>query len=148
MKKNSENLYPSNSWMKSVKILCLFWSILSFYLRHYFLFPVNTRKSATPSPTFYNFNIRQVYYYFPCNSFTPALIDGLSLEWVKANLLNSQRLFSVFWLISTIQYFRWSSFVLQFPTLPSTPITISIIITFIFHNFLHSQARLKYLSFF
>ena len=71
----------------------------------------------------------------------------------------SPGLFSVFWSISPMLYFRWSRFVLWFLTLPflfpsflhnfpSTPVIPGINVTLIFLSFLSSLARFKYLSHF
>ena len=76
--------------------------------------------------------------------------------WVTASLLKSPGLFLVFWPFSIMQSFGWSPLVRQLPspfnnplvTVPKALITIGIIVTFMFHSFFNSLARLRYLSFF
>ena len=71
----------------------------------------------------------------------------------------SPGLFSVFWPFSLMLLFWWSPIVRQLPsppvpfynplvTVPKAPITIGIIVTFMFHSFFNSLARSRYLSFF
>ena len=66
---------------------------------------------------------------------------------MTARLLGFPGLSSVFWPISTLLLFRWSALVLRFPTLPAllikrsrivsnAPITIGIIVIFMFPSFL------------
>ena len=80
-----------------------------------------------------------------------SLSDSKSLQFSKtllnilANLNNS-----VVWMVSTNPVISKSSspFTNPLVTVPRTPITISINITFIFHSFFNSSARSWYLSFF
>ena len=76
--------------------------------------------------------------------------------WVKASFLKSPRLF-VFKPISVLLLLEWSSHVLLFPspfnpctgslvTVPGAPITIGIIVTFMFQSFFNSLSR--YISLF
>ena len=65
--------------------------------------------------------------------------------WVTTSLLKSPGFFSVFWPISTILWFGWSPIVHLFPSPPVllqilwwAPITIGIIVTFIFQWFFNS----------
>ena len=79
--------------------------------------------------------------------------------WVTASLLKSPGLFSVFWLFSIMLSFGWSPLVRQLPsppvpfsnplvTVPNAPITIGIIVTFMFHSFsIPLQGRGTYPSF-
>ena len=79
--------------------------------------------------------------------------------WMTASLLRSSGLFSVFWPFSVITVV-WmvssrpptskSSIPFNNPllTVLEAPITIGIIVTFMFHSFLNSLARSRYLSFF
>ena len=57
---------------------------------------------------------------------------------------------AVVWMVSTRPPNSKSSSPFNNPliTVPKTPITIGIIITFIFHSFSNSQAKLRFLSFF
>ena len=92
--------------------------------------------------------------------FTSALADGFFTGvWVTASLLKSSELFSLFWPFSIMLYFGWSPLLLQLPsplspfnnplvTVPKAPITIGIIITFIFYGFFNSKTSSRYLSFF
>ena len=75
--------------------------------------------------------------------------------WVTASLLKSLELFLVFWPFSIMLSFGWSPLVRQLPsplvplvTVPNAPITIGIIVTYMFHSFFNSLARSRYLSFF
>ena len=71
--------------------------------------------------------------------------------WVTESPLKSPGLFSVFWLVSTRPPSSKSSSPFDNPlvTVPKAPITISIIVTFIFHSFFfNSLAMSRYLSFF
>ena len=78
--------------------------------------------------------------------------------WVTASRLKSPGLFSVFWRFSIMLSFGWSPLVRQLPSppvpsiilrwLPKAPITIAIIISFMFYSFFNSLARSRYLSFF
>ena len=56
----------------------------------------------------------------------------------------------VVWMVSTLPPTSKSSSPFNIPlvTVPNAPITIGIIVTFIFHSFFNSLARSKYLSFF
>ena len=69
----------------------------------------------------------------------------------------SPGLFSVFWPISIMMWCWWSQFILRFPTvpvafprlwgtIPNAPVTGDITVTLIFHDFLISLTRAKYLS--
>ena len=57
---------------------------------------------------------------------------------------------AVFWMVSTCPSTSKSSSPLNNPlvTVPKAPITIGIIVTFMFHSFFNSLARSRYLSFF
>ena len=79
--------------------------------------------------------------------------------WVTASLLKSPGLFLVFWQFSTMLSFGWSPlcpptskssspFSNPLVTVPNAPITIGIIVPCMFHSFLISLARSRYLSFF
>ena len=62
--------------------------------------------------------------------------------WVTVSLLKSPGLFSVFWVILVKLLFRWSLLSLLFPILPvPVPITISIIVTPIFHSFFQFSSK-------
>ena len=78
--------------------------------------------------------------------------------WVTASLLKSPGLFSVLWPISLTVVWMVS---IRFPTskssnpfnsplvsVPNAPITIGIIVSFMFYSFFNSLARLRYVSFF
>ena len=73
-------------------------------------------------------------------------------DWVTASLLKSPGLFSVFWPFSimllspTSKSFR--PFNNPLVTVPKAPITIGIIVTFMFHSSFNSLARSRYLSLF
>ena len=71
---------------------------------------------------------------------------------VTARLLTSPGLFSVFWpisMVSTHPISKSSSpFINPLVTVPGGPITIGIIVTFIFQGFFNSLARLRYFTFF
>ena len=80
-------------------------------------------------------------------------------DWVTASLLKSPGLFSVFWPFSIMLLFGWSPLgrqLLNLPgifnnplvTMPKAPITISIIVTFMFQSFFNSLARSRYLYLF
>ena len=79
-------------------------------------------------------------------------------DWVTASLLKSPGLFSVFWpffnnavwMVSTRLPISKSSRPFNNPlvTVPKVPITIGIIVTFMFHSFFNSLARSRYLSLF
>ena len=78
-----------------------------------------------------------------------------SVGWVTENLLKSPGLFSVFWPISTMLYFKWplhsSSDLQLFQSLgivPSGLSAISITVTFMFRSFFSTLVRSKYLSLF
>ena len=69
-------------------------------------------------------------------------------DWVTASLLKSPGLFLVFWSFSIMLLFGWSPLGCQLPnspgpsiTVPKAPITIGIIVTFMFHSFFNSLAR-------
>ena len=73
-------------------------------------------------------------------------------EWLTASLLKSPGLFSVFWPFSIMLLLGWSQLGRQLPnlpgplvTVPKAPITIGIIVTFIFHCFFNSLARSRVL---
>ena len=77
---------------------------------------------------------------------------------MTASLHKSLGLFSVFWPFTTMLNFGWSPLVLRLPsspvpcnnplvTVPNAPITIGVIVTFMFHSFFSSLARLRYLAF-
>ena len=93
------------------------------------------------------------YYYFnPLRVFHMSVNKWSSTGiWVTANLLKSPGFFSVFW-----PYFGWSQLVLLFSSPPvnllvtvsSAPITIGIIVTFVFHSFFRFLANSRFLSFF
>ena len=76
--------------------------------------------------------------------------------WVTASLLKSPGLFSVFWPFLIMLSFGWSPLVRQplrpfcnpWVTVQNAPITIGIIVTFMFHSFFNFLARSSYLSFF
>ena len=78
--------------------------------------------------------------------------------WVTASLLKSPGLFSVFWLILIIVVWMVTIHPLiskssspctnSLVTVPSAPITIGIIVTFMFHRFFSSLARSSYSSLF
>ena len=57
---------------------------------------------------------------------------------------------AVVWMVSTcpLTFKSSSPFNIPWVTLPKAPITIGIIVTFMFHSFFNSLARLRYLSFF
>ena len=57
---------------------------------------------------------------------------------------------AVVWIVSTCPQTSKSSSPFSNPlvTVPNAPITIGIIVTFMFHSFFNSQARSRYLSFF
>ena len=97
--------------------------------------------------------------------FTPLEFFHISIScwfftgvWVTASLLKSPGLFSVFWplsemviwIVSTRPPTSKSSRPFNNPLViePKAPITIGTIVTFMFHSFFNSLARLKYLSFF
>ena len=69
--------------------------------------------------------------------------------WVSTSLLKSPGLFSVFQPLSIILSFGWSRFVIRFPTISSSflrvPITMDITVNHMFHSFLSSLARSKYM---
>ena len=77
---------------------------------------------------------------------------------MTASLVTFPGLFSVLWPISVILQFRWSRFVLRFPTLPifyqafgdrfRAPTTTGITFTLLFFSFLIFLARSNYLSLF
>ena len=92
--------------------------------------------------------------------FSSALADDISLgfkrEQVSSCLQDSS---SVFWPFSIMKLFGWSPLVRQLPhplfpfsnsliTVPKAPITIVIIVTYMFHSFFNSLARSRYVSFF
>ena len=56
----------------------------------------------------------------------------------------------VVWMVSTRPSNSMSSSLLNNPlvTVPNAPVTIGIIVTFMFHSFFNSRARSRYLSFF
>ena len=104
----------------------------------------------------------RLYYYY----LLPFRVFHISVSWwffpgvwVTASLLKSPGLFSVFWPFSIMLSFGWFPLVCQLPshqrpfnnllvTMPKAPITIGIIVTFMFHSFFNSLARSRYLSFF
>ena len=76
-------------------------------------------------------------------------------DWVTASFLKSPGLFSVFWLFSVMLLFGWSplgrqllNILAPLVTVSKAPITIGIIVTFMFHSFFNSLARSRYLSLF
>ena len=79
--------------------------------------------------------------------------------WVTESLLKSPGLFSVLWPFDIMLSFEWSALSCQLPgppppliillvTVPKVPMTIGIIVTFLFHSFFNSLQRSRYLSFF
>ena len=92
----------------------------------------------------------------PWEFFTSANTDSISLrfEWqqVSRTLLNilADLNNAVVWMVSTHSFISKSSSPCINPlvTVPRAPITIGIIIIFIFHSFYNSQARSRYLSLF
>ena len=101
------------------------------------------------------------YHYYYWEFFTSAFSTGV---WVTASLLDIKspqvsRSFlsilddlnnTVVWTVFTHPVFSKSSNPCTNPllTVPRAPITIGIIVTFMFHSFFHSQARPRYLSLF
>ena len=78
---------------------------------------VSTRPPTSKSSRAYYYYYYYLRVFFFCFFFTSVLSDGLSLEfWVKASLLKSPGLFSVFWPFSTMLLFGWSPYVLQLPS--------------------------------
>ena len=118
------------------------------------VFPWRLSDSKSPQ-------VSRYYYYY-------SLIRALHISvnrwfftgvWVTASLLSSPGLFSVFWSFLIMRSFGWSPFVPPtskssspfcnpLVTVSKAPITIGIIVTFIFHSFFSSLARSRYLSFF
>ena len=98
------------------------------------------------------------YYYFtPWEFFTSAFEDGLSLEFewqqVSRTLLGIQPVpnYAVVWMVTTRPPTSKPSSPFNSPlvTLLNAPITIGIIVTFMFHSFFFNfLARSRYLSFF
>ena len=88
--------------------------------------------------------------------FTSALPDCLSLEFVWQQVSSS--LLSILtdlnnvvvWVVSTHPLISksFSPFINPLVNVPRAPITIGIIVTFMFHDFFNSQAKSRYLSFF
>ena len=100
------------------------------------------------------------YYYLLIRVFTSALADGLSLEFewqqVSSSFQDSSLLLlavfnnAVVWMVSTRSPTSKSSRPFDNPlvAVPKAPITIGIIVIFMFHSFLNSLARSRYLSLF
>ena len=65
-------------------------------------------------------------------------------DWVTASLLKSPGLFSVFWPSSMMLLFGWSPLGCRLPNLPA-PITIGIIVTFMFHSFFQFSSKVEVL---
>ena len=87
----------------------------------------------------------------PWEFFTRVLADGLSLEFEWQQVSSSLQDSSQYsWMISTRLPTSKSPshFNHRLVTVPKTPITIVMIVTFIFYNFSNSLARLRYLYFF
>ena len=92
----------------------------------------------------------------PWEFFTSVLADGLSLEFewqqVSWTLLSILTVLNnaVVWMVSTRLPTSKSSILFNNPlvTVPKAPITIGIIVTFMFHSFFNSLAKSRYLSFF
>ena len=102
-----------------------------------------------------------LYYYYYFTSFQVFLTSAsrwfLTGVWVTASLLKSPGLSvlavvnnAVVWIVFTLPPTSKSSSPFNNPlvTVPKAPITIGIIITFMFHHFFNSLARSRYLSFF
>ena len=111
--------------------------------------------------TTYTWFVRKISYcydyYYLLSFFTSALADGLSLEieWqqgpqVSRTLLSILAVFNnaVVWMVFTRPPTSKSSRPNNNPlvTVPKAPITIGIIVTFMFHSFFNSLARSRYLS--
>ena len=92
----------------------------------------------------------------PWEFFTSSNTDGLSLafEWQQVSRTLLSILIdlnnAIIWMISTCPFISESSspFINPLVTVPRAPITIGINVTFMFHSFFFSLARLRYLSFF
>ena len=99
------------------------------------------------------------YYYYSLEFFTSAYADGFhwrlsdsKFPQVSRTLLSILAVFSnaVVWMVSTWLPTSKSSRPFNNPlvTMPKAPITIGIIVTFMFHSFFNSLARSRYLSLF
>ena len=108
--------------------------------------------SKTMMPLYYNYH----NYYFAPEFFIPTLTNGFSLtsEWPQVSRtllsiltdLNSVVVRMVLILPLICNSFNLLAKPLE--TIPSTPSTIGITITFTFHSYFSSLARSKYLSIF
>ena len=99
------------------------------------------------------------FYYYSLEFFTSALADGfhwrlsdIKSPQVSRTLLSILEVFRnvVIWMVSTQPPTSKSSRSFNNPlvTVPKAPITIGIIVTFMFHSFFNSLARSRYLSLF
>ena len=134
----------------STNILHRLLSFLLFIIPTYFLRLINTMIHL-----FYNRKRKHVLVNFPSRTFGlyfykiiiiySSRVFHISFSWwfftgvwVTVSLLKSPGLFPVFWPFSIMLKFGWSPLVFQFPcllTVPKAPITIDIIVTFMFHSF-------------
>ena len=142
-------MLPSASITININVTFIFHSFFSSLARSMdlslfsFSFSSTLRSVGTAK-----FNIRQAS--FP-QDFTSSLANSLSLEseWqqISRYLLNilADLIKAVIWMIST---FNSSSFSKPLRTVPNAPITTGITVTLMFHCFLSSLARSKYLSLF
>ena len=89
--------------------------------------------------------------------FTPALVDGFSLEFKWHQVSSCLQDFpqsdlkkDVVWIVSPLPLISKSSSPCTNPlvTVPRAPLIIGIIVTFMIHRFFNSRARSWYLSFF
>ena len=104
-------------------------------------------------------HIMRLWFFLLWEFFEPTLADVLFPGvWMTANHLKSSGLFSVFWpilmtvvwMVSSCPFISKSSSPFNNPCVivPGVPITIGIIVTFLFHSFLSSLAWSTNLSFF
>ena len=123
------------------------------------------------SPHYYHYRtplrifLTSVYYYYYYYCCWYLLLESFSYQfnwwsssgvWVTASLLKSPGLFLVFWPFSIMLSFGWSPPVRQFSkssnlfsnplvTVPNAPMTIGIIVTFMFHSFFQFPSKVEVL---
>ena len=134
----------------SPEIFSEFWPILIMPQSSLTLIVLGFLSLPVPLSLFGNCSII-IFIFTPWEFFTSTLADYLSLEseWQKC-LLKSPGLFEVLWRISTRPISSNSSCLFDNPlvTVQKVPITIGVIVTFIFHSFFNSLAMSRYITFF
>ena len=146
------NFLHNSQWITLLTQLCLVFNAFCANLQH--LFPSN--HYITFIFYFVTAQLFLLYYYYLHWSFALMvfhwiLIDSKSPQ-VSRTLLSILAVLNnvVVWIVSTLPPTSksFSPFSNPLVTVPKAPITIALLVTFMFHSFFNSLARSRYLSFF